>query len=269
MRTHAFALAVLTATATLAQPPTPKPSFEVASIRPASGKPAPGTQGLGLMRGGPGSPDPERLTGNSVNLRILLQRAYGLQPFQIIGPDWVATALYDVAAKVPPGATKDDFNRMLQNLLEDRFKMKLHHETRDFPSYDLVIAKGGLKLKDAVSTDAGIAKAAPDASGGIITTRPPKDGSGFITTGRGAKLAGLANMLQNQLKGSVVTDHTGLTDTYDFHFEFSPPDVGTTGDFSAPSIFTALEKELGLKLEATKTQLDCIVIDHIEQPSEN
>jgi hypothetical protein len=76
MRTPAPALAVLAATAILAQQPTHKPSFEVASIRPASGKPAPGTQGLGLVRGGPGSPDPERLTGNSVNLRILLQRAY-------------------------------------------------------------------------------------------------------------------------------------------------------------------------------------------------
>ncbi len=258
-RTRAAILAALTAAAILAQPPAPKPAFEVASIRPASGKPAPGTQGLGLLRGGPGSADPERLTGNSVNLRILLQRAYGLQTFQVIGPDWISTALFDIAAKVPPGATKNDFNLMLQSLLEDRFKMKLHHETREFPAYNLVVAKGGFKLKEA----------APDASGGTIITRPPKDGSGFVTTGRGAKLAGLASVLQNQLKGSVITDQTGLTDIYDFRFEFSPPDVGAAGDFSAPSIFTALEKELGLKLEPTKTQLDCIIIDHIEQPSEN
>jgi uncharacterized protein (TIGR03435 family) len=76
-------------------------------------------------------------------------------------------------------------------------------------------------------------------------------------------------MLQNSLKGSVITDKTGLTDKYDFRFEFSPPDVGTAGDFAAPSIFTALEKDLGPKLEATKIQLDCVVIDHIQQPSEN
>ncbi len=278
---------------TFAQQPVPKPSFEVVSIRPGSMTPASCAEApiraIGMTCGGPGTSDPERFTGNSTVLRSLMQRAYGVQAFQVIGPDWIGAARYDVNAKVPPGASKDDFNRMLQNLLEDRFKMKVHHETREFPAYNLALAKGGLRLKESVSIDAcasggrpvgktcpegasyisGIAKSAPDARGGTIMTSPPRDGTGNLVTGRGVKLAGLANMLQNQLRGSVVADQTGLTDTYDFRFEFSPPDVGTAGDFSAPSLFTALEKELGLKLEATKTQLDCIVIDHIEQPSEN
>ncbi len=76
-------------------------------------------------------------------------------------------------------------------------------------------------------------------------------------------------MLEGQFPGSVVVDKTGLTEHYDFRFVFAPTDVGTGGEFSAPSIFTSLEKELGLKLEATKTPLECIIIDHIEPPSEN
>lgn len=82
-------------------------------------------------------------------------------------------------------------------------------------------------------------------------------------------MAYFARGLQGELNGSVVIDKTGLDGTYDYRFEFSPPDVSTAGDFSAPSLFTAIEKDLGLKLEPTKTRLDCIVIDHIEQPSEN
>jgi uncharacterized protein (TIGR03435 family) len=293
MRTQAAALAALTAVAVLAQEPAAKPSFEVASIRPASMRPTscPGSafSAIGQVCGGPGSSDPERFTGNSVSLHLLLQQAYVLQNFQLIGPDWIDTARYDITAKVPPGATKDDFKLMLQSLLEDRFKMKVHHETRDFPAYNLVVAKGGLKLKESVSIDAcasgghpvgktcpdgvnyisGIAKPAPDAKAGGVGMSPPKDGTGNIVTGRNANLAILARMLQNSLRGSPITDQTGLTDNYDFRFEFSPPDVGTAGDFSAPSLFTALEKDLGLKLEATKIKLDCVVIDHIEQPSEN
>jgi uncharacterized protein (TIGR03435 family) len=278
--------------AAFAQQPTPKPEFEVASIRPGSGKPTTlpnGMQVIGAMQGGPGSPDPERLTGNSVSLRSLLLSAYSVQNLQIVGPDWINTTRYDVTAKIPPGATKDDFRLMLQNLLEDRFNMKIHHETRDFPSYNLVIARGGLKLRETVSIDAcasgghpvgktcpdgvnyisGIAKPAADAKASGLSMSPPKDGTGNIVTGRNALLATLASMLQNSLKGSVIADKTGLTDKYDFRFEFSPPDVGTAGDFAAPSLFTALEKDLGLKLEATKTQLDCVVIDHIQQPSDN
>lgn len=292
MRIEAPVLAVLAAAAVLAQQPAPKPEFEVASIRPGSMKPATlpnGMQVIGAMQGGPGSPDPERLTGNSVSLRSLLLSAYAVQNLQIAGPDWINTARYDITAKIPPGTTKDDFRLMLQSLLEERFGMKIHHETRDFPSYNLVIAKGGLKLKDAVSIDAcasgghpvgktcpdginyisGIAKPAADATMSGLSMSPPLDGTGNIVTGRSATFATLASMLQNSLRGSVIADKTGLTGKYDFRFEFSPPDVGTSGDFSAPSIFTALEKDLGLKLEAAKIQLDCVVIDHIQQPSDN
>ncbi len=135
-----------------------KPSFEVVSIRPGSPIvtqcPGGGLRALGLICGGPGTPDPGRLTGNSVLLRTLIQRALGVQPLQLIGPDWIASKRYDIAAVIPADATPEELNLMLQRMLEDRFNLKSHHETREFPAYNLVLAKGGLKLRETMATDA-------------------------------------------------------------------------------------------------------------------
>jgi uncharacterized protein (TIGR03435 family) len=294
MRVESLVVLVLTTAAVLAQPPaTTKPSFEVVSIRPGSHRSAncPGSTfyAIGQLCGGPGSPDPERFTGNNALLRGLVQRAYGMQAFQVIGPDWISTAVYDITAKVRPGATPEDLKLMIQTLLEDRFELRIHHETHEFPGYNLVLAKGGLKLKESISTDpcaaggylpgktcpqgvsysSAIAPMTPGGRAGTAMTTPPRDGRGSVMTAWGITVANLASSLQNQLRGSVITDKTGVTDKFDVRLEFSPPDVGTAGDFSAPSIFTALEKDLGLKLEPAKTQLDCIVIDHIEAPGDN
>ena len=146
----------------VAQPPT-KPVFEAVSIRPGSGRPVEvkGMLIVGMMQGGPGTPDPERLTGNSVSLRDLVLSAYGVSRQQLAGPGWIETTGYNINAKIPPGTTKDQFRLMLQAMLEDRFKLKLHHETRSIPAYNLVVAKGGLKLRDSVSLDACSAGARP------------------------------------------------------------------------------------------------------------
>lgn len=129
---------------------TPKPSFDAVSIRPGARIPArcpdrPKFQAIGLACGGPGTSDPERYTGHSVQLKGVIQRAFEVQAFQLVGPDWIATTLYDIAVVVPPGATREQFNQMMQGVLQDRFQLKIHHETREFSAYNLVLAEGGLK----------------------------------------------------------------------------------------------------------------------------
>jgi uncharacterized protein (TIGR03435 family) len=272
------------------QPQTPrspaaavKPSFEVASIRPAGSlgpavQEVPGSKGFmvaGLLLGGPGTEDPERLTARSSALRYILRIAYGIKPFQLIGPVSLDDR-WDINAKVPAGATKEQANLMLQSLLEERFHLRVHHEMKEFAAFNLVVAKGGLKLKDSIdimppSTQIGIAKSAPggSAEGGGIGGGP-QPGGGQLLRGKAALISNLPDVLQNLLGGEPVTDRTGLTGAYDFRLEFSRTDVGTQDDAPLPSIFTALEKELGLRLESTKTLYDIVVVDHIDSsPTEN
>jgi uncharacterized protein (TIGR03435 family) len=264
-----------------------KPEFEVVSIRPGSDKPVVvnGMAIVGAMQGGPGSSDPERLTGNSVALRDLVLRAYGVNLHQLSGPGWIETTRYDVNAKIPPGTTRDEFKLMLQGMLEDRFKLKLHHETRDVRAYNLVVAKGGLKLRDFVSTDAcsagnrpvggtcregavyqsGIMKSA-GTERSLLSLSPP--GPSRIISGSATQLSVLARMLEPALGGSIVADKTGLTDKFNLRFEFASPTFTGQDDTPLPTLFMALE-DAGLKLESVRTSLDVLVIDHIERPSEN
>jgi uncharacterized protein (TIGR03435 family) len=282
------AFLLLACSVSSAQDSPAKPSFEVVSIRPGNGQPitlASGMRAVGAMQGGPGSADPERLTGNSVTVRSLLTRAFGVKIYQISGPAWIQTSPFDIAAKIPPGATKEQFNLMLQQMLEERFSMKLHHMAKEVPAFNLVVAKGGLKLRDSVSTD-NCAMGARPAGGscpegasyqnGIMLSKEPKGmaamaprGSARIITGRAAALSVLANIMEGQLGGPLVIDKTGLPEAYDFRIEFAAPTASPDDDTPLPSLFTAVEKDLGLKLESTKTSIDVLVIDHIEQPSEN
>ncbi len=154
-------LVILATTFCLAQDAAPdpvaKPAFEVVSIRPGSGKPTvfpSGIRVIGGVQGGPGSPDPERYGGNSVALRGLIQTAYGMKRDQVSGPGWIDTTRYDISAKVPAGATREQFNLMLQTMLAERFNMKFHREIKSFPAFNLIVAKSGLKLKENVSIDA-------------------------------------------------------------------------------------------------------------------
>ena len=269
-----------------AQPPG-KPAFEAVSIRPGSGRPVDvkGMLVVGMMRGGPGTPDPERLTGNSVTLRDLMLSAYAVPRQQLAGPGWIETTRYDINAKIPPGTTTDQFRLMLQAMLEDRFMLKLHHETRTIPAYNLVVAKGGLKLRDSVSQDACSAGARPIGGAcregaiyqsGIMKSAgtertmlqmsPP--GPSRILSGSAERLSALTPFLEPALGGPVVTDKTGLADNYNFRFEFASPTYTGQDDTPLPSLFTALE-EAGLKLESVRTSADVLVINHIEQPSAN
>jgi bla regulator protein blaR1 len=278
------------------------PTFEVASVRP-SPVPAPNERVFfGPARGGPGTHDPERIAWTRAALRNILMTAYDVQTFQIIAPDWLSTARYDIAANVPAGAAKEQVTVMWQNLLKDRFGLALHHESKEFQVDELTVAKGGLKLKD---TDLGpnpdpFAPAdgppkfdkngAPEMNGfGAIVTIFA-DGPRARMTAKGLTLQDLAVRLGQQLRHPVI-DKTGLAGRYDFTLEYvpdlsgmqlPPPPPGAAGPppsaaasavgASDPgsTLAAAVEKQLGLKLSRTKAQLDVIVVDHAEKtPTRN
>jgi len=242
---------------------------------------------VGSTQGGPGTSSPERFIGNSVTLATVLWRAYGVQQYQLSGADWITTARYDIVANVPAGTTPEEFKLMLQSLVEERFNLKFHREPKEFRAYNLVPAKNGVKLRDSVPTD-GCSAGAISVSGipcpkgagskpgiaksvkkeGLIMVSP--QGAGRIATGIGAHIPDLANMVQIQLAGPIIIDKTGLSDVYDFRLEFSSPTATVVDDTPYDSLFTALEKEFGLKLESTTTSVDMLVIDHVDKnPTEN
>jgi uncharacterized protein (TIGR03435 family) len=224
-------------------------TFEVATVKPAE-EPEPGKPMMIGIRGGPGSADPGQIRG-TVTLSMLLMTAYDVKAYQITGPSWLNIERYEVIAKVPTGATKDQVRVMWQNLLADRFGLTLHHQSKIFPVEEMEIAKGGLKLKETTLKEATLNPATPDpqpAAGapppqGLQPFGPPKmdkngvpelSAPGLIMmmrmgpTGPSAHMVGkaqtteqLAGMVGNELDRPVV-DKTGLTGKYDFTLEFAP-----------------------------------------------
>jgi uncharacterized protein (TIGR03435 family) len=209
---------------------------------------------------------------------------------------------FDVIAKVPDGATKKDAQIMLQNLLADRFKLKLHKESKAASVYELVVAKGGIKMKEAAQTvaapaeGAGVPLPAPPPRGkdGLLRTPPRQLGIQAMVNGRmrmqgnATTMARLADTL-NMALGRPVVDKTGLKGVYDVTLDFSPesmgpgpkgPGPGSGGgnpaeaspdsNDSGATIFTALQEQLGLKLESRKGPVDLLVVDSVEKmPTKN
>jgi bla regulator protein blaR1 len=198
---------------------------------------------------------------------------YDSKDDRIVGlPSWTKSGRYDVEAKVDyedvpkwKALSLTQKSLALQPLLVKRFNLQFHHETRERPTYSLVVAKNGPKLHKAqhVETKPG-GTGSPDRTG-------DRDQS-TVTPGKialkGASLSLLANLLSSQGLSHTVVDKTGLTELYDITLRWSPDDVGSS-DASLPSLFTALQEQLGLKLEYNKNPIDVIVIDHIERPSAN
>ncbi len=200
------------------------------------------------------------------------------------------TERYDIAAKVPPGTTKEQASIMMQNLLKARLGLAFHYEKRDFEVLALVVAKNGSKLKSAA---AATAPAPVDEPGGIKAP-PALDDEGFPQlppgrkglSGRGQDgrtrmtarmqtVADIANWVGFQMRNNHIVDKTGLTGKYDFRIEFSNGGPRVTSSPDTPSdpiedFAAALERQLGLKLEKSKAPLEVLVIDHIEKiPTEN
>jgi uncharacterized protein (TIGR03435 family) len=230
------------------------------------------------MSGGPGTKTPDRINFENIGLVGIIGKAYDVKYYQISGPSWFDSERYDIVANVPPGTTVEQFRVMLQDLLADRFHLKLHKETKEMSIYSLGIARNGPKLKKAMPdpppdpNDA--ADGAPMAGGGKMA----KDADGYpmaITSTPAGSFARLANkehmqwlvdMLAGQTRRPVV-DATGLTEEYDFSLSWipRPPDAPPAEDAIGPDIFTALQQQLGLKLEPKKGPIEVLIVDRAEK----
>jgi uncharacterized protein (TIGR03435 family) len=247
-----------------------QPAFEVASVKPA---PPPTDHNLRVQMGG----DAGRVNYSNVTLMNVMTKAYGVKEHQITGPDWLKTERYDIVATVPSGTPKDQIPLMLQSLLADRFKLTLHRESKVMPVYALVVGKNGPKLHEA------------DAIGPMRMSMGPK---GLNLSGK-VSIAMLVDAL-SRFTDRPVVDMTELKGNFDIDLGFKPdgqpggpgffgppggggrpPEGGGEGkappdSADAPSIFTAVQEKLGLKLEGRKTAVEILIIDHAERvPTEN
>jgi uncharacterized protein (TIGR03435 family) len=244
--------------------------FEVASVKPS------GPQSVRGSKGGPGTSDPGLFSFSSATLQDILFRAYGLEDVQqIVGPKWLDEETYDFICKIPPGTTKEQFQMMLQNLLAERFKLALHHQTKDLPVYELVTGKNGPKLKE--STEASLAKPTAEKDG--FPQLPAGRSSWSVRydaqmhahlIARDEPVSALVTALRNSA-GRVIFDKTGLTGKYDITLEFNlRPLAPGAEDDPLPGLLEAVQQQLGLKLEDKKAPFDVLVIDHAEKvPIEN
>jgi uncharacterized protein (TIGR03435 family) len=263
------------------------PTFEVASVKPSAPVPPSGGVYFGPPRGGPGTPDPEQITWSYATLRSLLMAAYDVKTYQVTGPAWLNTERYDIAVKVPAGTTKEQVNVMWQNMLTERFGLKLHHEPKEFQVEELVVAKGGPKLKETaedltVPLPPGPPKRDKNGQllspGFVMTIFPGSISAKAHSVARAQDLSQVAAMLSNQA-GHPVLDRTGLTGKYDFTLDYTldlpgalpgpPPPAGNASE-SEPDLAAAVEQQLGLKLTASKATLDVLIIDKAEKvPTDN
>jgi len=231
-------------------------AFEVASVKPRS----PDGRGMNIQIA-PGG----RFAATNASLRLLLKTAYGMRDFQISGaPAWFDSDRYDIVAKAEsePNVSEARIRLMLQGLLADRFKLELRREKKEMTVYSMVIGKNGSKLKE-VKPDGD------DMNRGVRLK-----GIGRVT-GVTASTSQLAEALSDiALNGEhivdrPVIDRTGLTGTYDFTLAWTPEHGGASPELSGPSIFTAVQEQLGLRLVEQKSPVEIFVIDHVAKASVN
>jgi uncharacterized protein (TIGR03435 family) len=237
-----FSIALLFIPLCQAQAPAEKPKFEVASIK----RSAPGQNGMAVSSSG------NRFRATNATVQSLIMNAYPVHSFQIVGgPNWINTDGFDIEAVSEVPLTAESAKQMLQVLLKDRFLMGVHQEMRDMPLYRLVVAKDGPKVQAAKEDER----------------------TGVYGAGRGrmnfqhVPVSTLADNLALVLD-RLVLDQTALAGYYTFKLEWTPDGVVNT-DSNAPSLFTALEEQLGLKLESARGPVEVLVIDSASKPSEN
>ncbi|HLG97060.1 MAG TPA: TIGR03435 family protein [Bryobacteraceae bacterium] len=254
---------------------TDKLAFDVVSIK-RSPPPGAGPFSVGC-RGGPGTDDPGLLVCQNWDLASLVGIAYRSEFFHVSAPDWMHDARFDIRAKVPEGATRDQFAAMWQNMLAERFKLAVHRETRVSQTYDQVVAKDGPKFKEA----------AADAAAGAPVRGPLSfDQNGYPSFGPGhpgmAFSRGRARMyypqmtmqmLALQLSGQVaapVHDETGLKGKYEISLYWASEGLLEKEPDAGPELMQALRDQLGLRLESTKAPAEFLVVDHAERvPTDN
>jgi uncharacterized protein (TIGR03435 family) len=240
-------------------PADAKPKFDVGTVKPSDPN-QPGK--LFTVRG-------RHVMTINTNANDLITFAYGLHAKQIVdGPEWLGAAKFDIdgVPDVEGQPSSAQLKMIIQSVLADRFKLTFHHEQRELAVYALTVSKGGPKM--------------------TVTADKPSDHRNFLFRGLGDltvtnnAMKDFCDGMQGAVMDKPVVDQTGLTDRYDFHLKWTP-DMGQFAQMGArvppptddpnapPSLYTALQEELGLKLEATKAKADVIVIDHIEMPSAN
>lgn len=262
--------------------------FEVASVKPS---PPPNGRGYSVSATGvPGSPygkDPGRFHAENFSIPNLITMAYDIPYYRLSGADNLHTIIFDVEARMPTDTTKAQFGAMLQNLLAERFHLKVHWVTRQIDMYELAVAKGGSKLKegapDPAPADDDTSRrknddfAAPKRGPDGYPTPPPGNqpwmaimGSKAFMRRHNATGAEMADAFSGQV-GAPVTDATGLTGKYDFSIFWStaatrglPATPGDAAEPDGPSLFQAIQEQLGLKLEAKKGPVQVLVVDHVD-----
>jgi uncharacterized protein (TIGR03435 family) len=241
-----FSLVLLSVTmaAITAGAQSPSPAFDVASVKENRS----GSPNSSNRTGG------DRYSGTNVSLISLLRTAYAVQEFQIAGyPSWAETDKFDVEARMASGASPRDFPLALQKLLADRFKLVLHREPRQASIYTLVVQKDGPKFKP------GDPAKCNERAGGF-------DATATEISGGCVSMEQFAARLSRSI-GSHVVDGTALTGTFDFKVSWLPDDrFPGRGASANPTLFTALQEQLGLRLQSGKGPVDTLVIDRAEKP---
>lgn len=237
--------------------PGAKPGYEVATIKPSQPDEQRAVQVVGA-----------RLVTRATSLVDLMMFAYGVHPSQIAnGPEWMKAEKFDVVIQpnLPGRPSTAQMRSIVQQVLRDRFKLEFHHAQRELPVYRLVAVKGGPKLA-ATTKDEQVSNTAAVgfAPGRLMVSN--------------ATMGEFASLMQRYVRlERPIVDHTGIAGKYDFKLDWTPDFSqldGTKpqpmkGDANAPSLYTAIQEQLGLKLEAAKEPAEVFVIDHVETPSEN
>jgi uncharacterized protein (TIGR03435 family) len=259
------------------------PMFEVASVKPS------GEHSIRDSGGGPGSSDPGQYHFNSSTLQDLIAIAYNVEYFQISSKAPLDRQRFDLVAKLAEGATKQQFRLMMQSLLAERFHLKLHIQSKEFLAYELVVAEGGPKFKETVVENAPSPEGAArprttrdDCFPDVPPNRPVLQANNYMRAGflqvclksQQEPISVLARMLRSPDDLPMV-DKTGLTGKYDFTLEYTKElrNVSPGGEAqppSAPSLFLALQQQLGLQLVEKKIPFDVLIIDSVDKlPTEN
>ena len=254
--------ALLAVGAAQAQSPAIRPlfnEFEVATIKQT----APDWRGGRFIR-----MQGAEFVARNHSVKTLVCAAYNLTPRAVSGGgDWVESEHFDITAK-PPGEVRpnlDEQMTMLRKLLAERFQLTFHREPKDLPIYALTVAKSGPKLRDGTPT--------PDGPKALIFVLSPK---GVTLPARNTSIAEFTSVMQRAAVDRPVIDRTGLTGRYDFDLEWTPNESQFSGqgpkegpESTNPDLFTAIQQQLGLRLEATRGPVQTFVIDRVERPTDN
>jgi uncharacterized protein (TIGR03435 family) len=254
----------------------PAPRFEAASIQPNAN--------CAGGRGGGGSPSAAgRFSVRCFSVEDYIEAAYSMfadgvnqnpRRMRIFGgPDWAKTETWDIEARAAGAPVARMYGPMLQKLLEDRFRLKIHRETRQLPIYILAVARAGPKLSPAKPGSCiplDLNQMQPPAPGSVRcgSGSVRGDAARTVVDSHGQTLAALAAQGFHADFDRPVIDQTGITGMFDIHLEFAR-EGAPAGDLRAPSLFTAVQEQLGLKLTPGEGPVEVLVIDHLEHPSEN